>query len=344
MGLFIQDNDYIGIDIGSTSVRLVQVKKSISGKPVLVSFSSAAIPPNIALSDSKLDMQKVAQVIQKLVKSSRISTKNVVAAILGSSVFSTVVKMPPMSQSELAQAVKYQAEQNVPLKIEDVKIDWQVVRENPQTKELAVMIVAAPKSKIERTIELFEMADLDVIYLETTPIATARAIQNPNDPLVMVLDMGGSSTELSIVENGVVSHVRSLPTGGIALTRAIAQNLGLDYAQAEQFKRKFGLSQDKLEGQVFRAMRPILNNITEEIQRSVKFYNDQFGSQVQKIVLTGGSARLPELISYIKANTNMEVVYGNSWVNVSYQADIQEKLNQNSFEFSCAVGLAMREQ
>lgn len=344
MGLFVQDNEYIGIDIGSTSIRLVQLKKSMSGKPTLTAFSSAPIPPNISMSDSKLDMQKVAQVIQKLVKTSKISTKNVVTALPGNSVFSTVVKMPPMSQSELAQAVKYQAEQNVPLKIEDVKIDWQIVRENPQTKELAVMIVAAPKTKINRTLELFEMAELEVVYLETTPIATSRAISNTSDPLVMILDFGGSSTELSIVESGVVSHVRSLPTGGIALTRSIAQNLGLDFAQAEQFKKKFGLSQDKLEGQVFRAMRPILSNITDEIQRSVKFYFDQYGSQVQKIILTGGSSRLPEIVSYIKETTNIEVVYGNPWTNISYQPEIQDKLNQSSPEFACAVGLAVREQ
>lgn len=342
MGIFGTGNDFIGVDVGSNAIRLVQLRRS-GDKYTLVAFGSAQLPPNVAQSDSKLDMQKVAQVIQQLVRSSRVSTKNVVTALPGSSVFSTVIKMPPMSQTELTQAVKYQAEQNIPLKIEDVRIDWQVVRKNAETGESAVMVVAAPKAKVDRTMELFGMSNLDVMYLETTPIATARALSNTSDPIFMIVDIGGSKTELSIVENGVVSHVRALPSAGYAMTRSIAQNLGLDAAQAEQFKLKFGLSQDKLEGQVLKSMRPILNTITDEISRSIKFYQDQYGSTVGRIVLTGGSSRMPELTSYLKSVLNIEVVYGNPWSRVVFQPELTEKLNANAAEFACAVGLAMRE-
>ncbi len=342
MGLFGGETDFIGVDIGSTAVRLVQLRKTM-GKYNLVAFGSAQLPPSISQSDSKLDMQALAQVIKKLVKTSKISTKNVVASLSGSSIFTTVVKLPPMEKSEIAKAIKYQAEQNIPLKAEDAQYDWQVVRENPTTKEVAVMIVAAPKVKTDRTIELFEMADMDVIYLETNGIAVARSLISGSEPLVMVVDMGATTTELTIVENGVVSHVRTVNSAGYALTRVIAQNLGLDNTQSEQFKRKFGLSQDKLEGQVFRTMQPILSTITEEIERSVKFYAEQYGSSVTKIILTGGTARMPELGNYIKATLGLEVSYGNPWVNVIANADVTEKLNQNAPEFAVAVGLAMRE-
>jgi len=342
LGIFGSNNDFIGIDVGSSAIRLVQLKK-IGDKYSLMAFGSAQLPPNISQSDSKLDMQKVAQVIQQLLKSSKVSTKNVVTALPGSAVFSTVIKMPPMNQAELTQAVKYQAEQNIPLKVEDVRIDWQIVRKNNETGESAVMVVAAPKMKVNRTMELFTMAELDVVYLETTPIATARALANPADPLFMVVDMGGSKTELSIVENGIVSHVRTMPSAGYAMTRSVAQNLGLDAAQAEQFKLKFGLSQDKLEGQVLKSMRPILGTITDEIQRSIKFYQEQYGSNVSRIVLTGGSSRMPELASYLKSILNVEVVFGNPWSRVVFQPELTEKLNGNAAEFACAVGLAMRE-
>ncbi len=342
MGIFGGEPDFIGVDIGSTSVRLVQLRKSM-GKYALVAFGSAQLPPNIAQSDSKLDMQALAQVVKKLVKTSRISTKSVVAALSGSSIFTTVVKLPPMEKNEIVKAIKYQAEQNIPLKAEDVQYDWQIVRENPTTRETAIMIVAAPKVKTNRTIELFELADMDVAYLETSAIAVARSLVAPSEPLVMVVDLGATSTELTIVENGIVSHVRSVPAAGYALTRVIAQNLGLDSAQSEQFKRKFGLSQDKLEGQVFRTMQPILTTVTDEIQRSVKYYQEQYGSSVTKIILTGGTARMPELASFLKRILNLEVVYGNPWAKVSYAADIADKLSQNAAEFAVAVGLAMRE-
>jgi len=342
LGIFSDDNDFVGIEVASTAIKLVQLRKS-NGAFNLVAFGSAQLPPNLAPSDSKLDMQKVAGILSQLVKSSRVSTKNVATALPGAAVFSTVIKMPPMNPTELAQAVKYQAEQNIPLKIEDVRIDWQVIRENPETKESAVMVVSAPNQKVNQVMELFGMADMEVVYLETSPIAVARAISNPADPLVMIVDLGASSTGLSVVENGIVSHVRSLPAGGAALTRAIAQNLGLDNAQAEQFKRKFGLSQDKLEGQVSKAMYPIISNITLEIQRSIKFYSEQYGGNVQKIVLTGGGARMPEMISYLKSLLGIEVVYGNAWTKVKYQPAVEGQLSQLAFEFAEVVGLAMRE-
>ena len=342
MGIFSDDKDFVGIEVGNTAIKLVQLRKS-NGVYNLVAFGSAQLPPNLAQSDSKLDMQKVANVLAQLVKSSHISTKNVVTALPGSAVFSTVIKMPPMNQSELAQAVKYQAEQNIPLKIEDVRIDWQIIRENPNTKETAVLVVSAPNQKVDRVMELFGMAGLEVVYLETSPIAVARALSNTTDPLVMIVDLGSIGTELSVVENGVVSHVRSLPAGGAALTKAIAQNLGLDDVQAEQFKRKFGLSQDKLEGQVSRAMHPIISNITAEIQRSMKFYNEQYGGNIQKIVLTGGGAKMPEMISYLKSLLGVEVVYGNSWTKIKYQPDVESQLTQLGFEFAEVVGLAMRD-
>lgn len=342
MGIFGNNNDFIGVDVGSNAIRIVQLRK-VGDKYSLMAFGSAQLPPNVSQSDSKLDMQKVAQVIRQLVHSSKVSTKNVITALPGSAVFSTVIKMPPMSTAELTQAVKYQAEQNIPLKIEDVRIDWQVVRKNADTGESAIMVVAAPKVKVDRTMELFGMAELEVISLETTPIATARALSNTTDPLFMIVDIGGNKTELSIVENGVVTHVRTMPSAGYAMTRSIAQNLGLDSTQAEQFKLKFGLSQDKLEGQVLKSMRPILGTITDEIQRSTKFYQEQYGGVVGRIVLTGGSSRMPELTGYLKAILNIEVVYGNPWSRVVFQPELTEKLNQNAAEFTCAVGLAMRE-
>lgn len=340
--MIFKDEELIGIDLGTTAIRLVQFK-NVNGRPTLVSFGSVNIPANLTQSDSKLDQQKIAQSIKQLVQATKPNTKNVVTCLSGASVFSTILKMPPMSPGELESAVKYQAEQNLPLKSTEIKMDWQIVRQNPVTKESIVLVVAAPNSKIEKVLETFEMADLEVMYLETTQISVARALTTPQDSVVMIVSLGASFTEIAIVENTIVSHVRSLPLGGIAMTRAISQNLGLDFSQAEQFKMKFGLSQDKLEGQVFKSIKPILNNITDEISRSIKYYQDQFNAPVNKIIITGGGARLPEIASYLKTVLGTEVVYGNPWSKISFQPELTDKLNQNALEFSCGVGLALRE-
>ncbi|MCL4386925.1 MAG: type IV pilus assembly protein PilM [Patescibacteria group bacterium] len=312
-------------------------------RPSLLAYGSATIPFGMAESDGKLDMQNLGEIIKKLLNESRIATKNVVTALPGSAVFTAVVKLPLMNQGELAKAIRYQAEQNIPLKIKDVKIDWQVLRTDQTKNQMVVMIVAAPTSKVERMMSLLEYAGLEVEALETSSIAVSRSLVSPNDPLVMIVDIGGTSTELTIIENGIVSHCRSLPSAGYALTRAISHNLGLDQNQAEQFKRKFGLAQDKLEGQVYKTMRPILANIVDEIQRSAKFYLEEFGGNVTKVILTGGSSKIPELVSFLSANLNLEIEVGNPWASVSYPANYQDQLQKNAYEFALAIGLASRE-
>lgn len=342
MGLFTTDKDFFGLDIGNSAVRLVQLKKGGS-RPSLVAYGKANIPVGIAQSDSKIDLQNLAQIIKELTVKTRVSTKNVVVALPGSAVFTAVVKLPYMTQAELAKAIQYQAEQNIPLKLKDVKIDWQVIKQDPATKEMAVMIIAAPSGKVDKMLTIMDFAGLEVESLETSPIAMARSLISSTDPLVMILDIGATSTEMAIVENGVISHTRSLPAAGQAFTRAISQNLGLDPEQADQFKMRFGLSQDKLEGQVYKTIKPILNNIVDEIERSIAFYAEQFGGNVSKIVLSGGSARLPEMINYLKSELKIEVQLGNPWAFVSYPANFTEQLQSNSFDFGVAVGLAMRD-
>ena len=340
--LGLSDKDLIAVDLGSTGIRLVKLSKQ-GNSYQLVSFASVAIPANALASDSQLDKQSIATIITKLVKSSRVKVGSVVTALPSADVFTTVVKMPPMSASELERAVGYQVEQNIPLKIDDVRVSWQTIRVNKETNESAVMIIAAPKAKVDKYLEIFSLANLDVIAMETSSIAVARSLVASSDPLVLVLDIGGLHTDISIVENGIVSLTRSLPVGGVVFTRAISQQLGLDLAQAEQFKIKFGLAQDKLEGQVYRSMQPQITAIMNEVQRSVSFYKEQYGSAVPKIILTGNGSRLLGLGNYIKMLTNLEVVYGNPWSKIKYSQDVANNLSLNAPEFGAVVGLALRE-
>lgn len=341
MSIFGGPSNFFGLDIGTQSVRLVQLK-GMGQKLALTSYGSAPLPAGLTQSDSKLDLQKLAKIIDQLAKKCQIDTKNVVSAIPGTSVFNAVVTLPPMNQSDLVNAIRYQAEQNIPLKLEEVKYDWQVIKQDPTTKELTVMIIAAAKGKVDQMMQLFEYADLNVMALETATVAMARSLSSPEDPLVLLLDIGATTTEIAVVENGILSQTRSFPLGGFAMTRAIGQNLGLEMDQAEQFKAKFGLSQDKLEGQVYKVVEPVLRNILDEAVRSVNFYQEQSGKKITRVILTGGTTRLPMMAEYIKAYTALEVVFGNPWSKVSYQSSMSDNLNQVAPEFATAVGLAMR--
>lgn len=343
MGFLSGGKDFFGLDIGSSTIRLVQLRRS-GARYNLVSYGSANIPIGLSQSDSSVDMKQLSEIIKKLVKDCKVSTRNVVAALPGTDVFNVVVKMPQMSSSEVEKAIKWQAEQNIPLKIDEVKIDWQLVSpaiEN--SKEMAVMIIAAPNNKIERLIKVLESADLSVLYLETTPVALSRSLGSTRGVKTMIVDIGSMSTEIAIVQDEIVYHSRSLPVAGFSFTKAISQNLGLDLNQAEQFKRKFGLVQEKLEGEIFKTLKPLLSGIVDELKRSMKFYQEQFGFNVEKVIISGGSARLIELPSYLSSILELDVQVGTPWQDISYPAAVQQNIFDTFAEYSTAVGLAKRQ-
>lgn len=342
MALFGGVKEHFGIDIGTNAVRIVKLSGS-PGSYFLESFGSAPIPAGLSESDSKLDQEKLAKIINDLLVQSGISTKAAVSAIPGTSVFTAVVKLPPMSQSELIKAINYQAEQNIPLKIEEIKYDWQVIKQDPVNKELTVMIIAATRNKVQSLVDLFSYAGIELVALETAAVAFTRSLTNSTSGTVMILDIGSRTTEIAIAENGVLIQTRSFPLAGLAMTRAVSKNLGLDLDQAEQFKIKFGLAQDKLEGQVYKAIEPTLKSIADEAIRSLNFYSEQFNNRVTRIILTGGSSRLLFINEYLKTILpEVEIFIGNPWVNISFQPNFNDKINQVAPEFATAVGLAMR--
>jgi type IV pilus assembly protein PilM len=334
-------NEYFGLDIGTGTIRVVQLD-GVPNKNRLIAYGSVQVPPTMVMSDSKIDQERLAQIITDLMKNTGIKTRNVVTAIPGTSVFSAVVKLPAMTNTEIEKAIRYQAEQNIPLKIDEVRYDWQVIRQDSQTKELSVMIIAAAVSKVNSIMNLLGYANLNLVALETAPVAMARSLSTSGDNLVMILDVGSTTTEIAIIESGVLMQTRSLPIGGTAMTRAISQGLRLEQDQADVFKMKFGLSQDKLEGQVFKALEPVMRNVADEAIRSSKFFEEQFGSAVPRIILTGGTSRLPLISDYLRSVMGVEVVYGNPWAKVSFQPNMNDQLNQIAPEFATAVGLAMR--
>jgi type IV pilus assembly protein PilM len=170
----------------------------------------------------------------------------------------------------------------------------------------------------------------------------ARSLARPEVPIAMLLDIGATTTEIAVIENGILVQTRSFPLAGFALTRAISQQLGLDINQSEQFKQRFGLAQDKLEGQVYKAIEPIIRDILDEAVRSAAFYQEQFGNTVGRIIITGASSKLPLIREYIKAYTGLEIMTGNPWTNVTYSSKDNDNIINMSAEFATAVGLAMR--
>ncbi|HSH31160.1 MAG TPA: type IV pilus assembly protein PilM [Candidatus Saccharimonadales bacterium] len=342
MGLLDHETNYFGLDIGSTAIRLVQLRAS-GAKSNLVTYGSVPVPAGLTTSDSQLDQDKVAGVIRQLVKDARVSTKNVVAGLPSTSIFATVITTPKLSHAELAKAIKFQADQYVPMALDQVKLDWSVVGAGAGDNELEVLLVAAPNTVAAKYANILEKAGLEVVVLESNAMAVARAVVPPSELAMIVLDIGNTTSDLTLMYQNTPRLMRSIPVGGSVFVQSVAQNLGLDRTQAEQFTYRFGLTQTKLEGQVLRAIKPSIDQLVGEIQKSSKFFLSRYeGTKLEKIVLTGSTSALPELPVYLATATGLPVEIGNAWINVAYPAGMQDKLMLASSQYAAASGLAQR--
>ncbi len=342
MSILSESDNYFGLDIGNAGVRVVQLRRG-AGKPTLVTYGDAPLPPGAAQSDSPIDQDKIVEVIRQLVKDARISSTKVVAGIPSNQAFASTITTPRLTEGDLEKAMRLQAEQYVPMAVDQVKMDWEVVGPGKTDKDMQVLLVSAPNTVINKYLSIVEKAGLEMQALEVNAIALSRSLMPANGLAVIIVNIGSTTSDITIVQSGTPRLIRSVNVGGNTFVKAISQNLGLDEVQAQQFAQKFGLTQTKLEGQVFRAIKSSLDLLTDEIDKSVKFFNTQNeGVKLEKMILTGGTAALPELPVYMANTSGLPVEMGNPWANVSYPAAIGDRLMMIGLEYGIAVGLAQR--
>jgi type IV pilus assembly protein PilM len=337
------NSNFFGLDIGSTAIRLVELRGG-AGAKALVKYAYLPLEGKIALSEAKGDQQKLGQAIAQLVSQARVSTNNVAVGIPSSRVFTTVAEVDRLSPSELAKSIPLQADSLIPTPLSESKIDWALMGDSPIDKTKAeILLTSVPNKFVEERLDMLEEIGLNVIAFEPDNLAVSRALAVPDNQPQLVLDVGRNSTDLVILMGGLPHLTRSIPTGVDAITKAAMQNLNIDAKQAEQFVFKFGLSKDKLEGQVFQAIGGTVDILTSEIEKSIKFFESRYaGMKIQRIIVTGGASVIPEFPLYLanKFVTNVEI--GNAWRNVSYSAARQNELLSISNQFGVAVGLAER--
>ena len=143
MGLFVKDTEFFGLDIGSTAIRLVQLRRG-STHPALVAYGALPVPANLTASDSQMDQDKISELVKQLVRENHVSLKNVVVGLPSNKVFATVITTPKLDNSQLAKAIRYQAEQYIPMALDQVKLDWAVIDQSKDGKQLEVLLLAAP--------------------------------------------------------------------------------------------------------------------------------------------------------------------------------------------------------
>ncbi len=339
-------SSFFGLDIGTTGIRLVELRGTGSTK-TLVKYAYVPVDSKLSRSDSKADQQKLAQIIANLVGEAKLATKNVAVGLPSSRVFTTVADMDRLPENELGKAIMYQADSLIPTPPAESKIDWALLGDSPADKaKVEILLTSVPNSFIEQRLDMIESIGLNIIAFEPDNLAMPRAIV-PAGSLQpqLVIDMGELSTDMVITMGDAPRLTRSIPTGLEAVVRSAQQNLNIDDKQAQQFVYKFGISKDKLEGQVYQAIIGTVDILVGEIDKSIKFFQARYPeNKLERIIVTGGAAVIPEFPLYLANKFGMNVEIGNAWRNVAFAADRQNELLAVSNQFSVAAGLAERNE
>lgn len=334
-----------GLDIGTTSIKALSIKKS-GNVFAIESLGIGPTPVKGIMSEAPDDLMKFTDSVRQIIANANIKQKDVNIALPESQVYTKIIEMPQLSEKELSAALKYEMEQYIPLPLDQVKTDWQILGSSTgQNKATRILLVAASLPLINKYEQIADELGLIPSTIETEMLSVHRALF----PLVntqssnMIVHMGAATTNIAVVENGEIVMVFTVDKGGIAITRAISLDLGIDLTQADSYKKAYGLSKEAFEGKIGKSLFPILESILGDIRKTMLLYKEKNPNQpITQLILSGGSAQLPGVDIYFTNQLNLQVVLGSAF-QVYDIKNIPQELLSDPLSFNVVVGLALKD-
>jgi type IV pilus assembly protein PilM len=256
-----------------------------------------------------------------------------------------------MSPDDLEQAVKFEVEQYVPVPVNDLYIDYEIINvvESKDGKDghMDVLMTAAPRAIVDSYIKLFDLLGLEVQAVEASMVSVVRAMLHSGDAQknsTLVMDIGSESSDLTIFDE-VIPLTGSVPVGGEHYTKALVNTLGLKPDQATEIKIKFGIAPSGMQQKIFSALEPHLQTVVKEAKRVLKYYEERSEKRekVQTLVISGGTASMPGLAEYLQKELGLPLTVANPWKNLTTKK-MQAVSKRDAPMYTTAIGLALREK
>ncbi len=333
--LFAKKTSILGIDIGTANIKIAQV--SHQGRPVLETYGIVNSVYQLGNKSDELAIKHTAEILRGLMQKAGVSAKRSIISFPNSLVFTSVISLPQMSDSELASSVEFEAKKYVPLALSEVDLSWSVIAGSRTTDGMvSVLLTAAPKLVTKNYMRVFELAGLSPEVGEIEALALIRSLIGNAQINCVIIDIGARSTGLNIIENGFLRLSRNLNIGGDTITAKIARSLNISLARAEQFKKDFGLSGGTFIPDV---IKPVINLIKSEVKQLLTIYQSH-NMQVDKIFLVGGGANLPGLAGFFE-DLKVRVEMGDPLKSIGYRESLAPVLKRYSLSLPIAIGLAL---
>lgn len=336
--------DFFALDVGTNAMRLIQLSGTIKKGFKLKKYAYVPVDPAIH-EDTEEGRKKFGETLLGAMQQAGIKTKNVAFGLPASKTYTAIVEIEGTDEKMIGRSIKYELGKYVPMDLEMAEADYSILGISPNDPTKAeVLISSAPMSYAESQMDLIEDIGLNIVAQEPEPIAMARAL-NPFGSMDarMIIDLGERSTDVVVMYQGVPRLVRSIAGGLSIMAQTVSESLNVDPDQARKFILKFGLAQDQLDGQVFRAMDPMLENYAGELSKSVQFFQSKYpGVPMVSLILSGFAGVIPFISQYLESKTGVPVQLGNPWQLIQVTPEQQQALQNVASEFAVAIGLAER--
>lgn len=340
----------IGLDIGSSSIKLVQIKVSRKSK-ALQNFGIEPLPPGAIIDGAIVNPGAVAEAIRSLTKRIHLRGKEVAIAASSNAVIIRRLQIPAMEGAALAEQMEWEVRQNVPYAREEVIVDWEVLVPRTPEGQMEVVLVAAKREIVEQYVETVKSAGLNPVIVDTDAFAMQNAVEDAvgfgSDETAAVINIGAHFSTLAIVRGGKPVFHRSLASGGDTFTEAIRHRLavGIEGAEAYKVGGAGTAGAEVVPQEVHRVLAQVSEQVSSEYQRTIDFYlGDAVGTSLSRVYLMGGSALVPQLPKAIQDRARVPVAIFDPFARLAVDArrfDV-EYLRANAPVATVAFGLALR--
>ena len=355
--VFQKESGFLGIDIGSSSIKVVQLKKE-KERAILqtygeLSISGYADNGEVGKAFTVVDT-KLSDALKDVLREAQATVKKAVVSIPLKNSFLTTMEMPRLSDQEMKEAIPYEARKYVPIPLSEAMIDWWVMPPmsmdsaassigSPKRDFVSVFLAAVPKEVVEKYESILKKVGLEISGFEIEVFSFARSAIKRDLGSVLLIDLGASSMRLIIADGGSVRATHNVERGSQELSIALAQSLGVNFDRAELLKRESGIMHRPETEGVVSVLEPLVDFFASEGERFLLDWKRKGGRPISRVVLGGGGALLKGLVDVMIKRYGVEVEIADPFSKVVYPAFLEPSLMDIGATFTNAIGLALRD-
>jgi len=344
--LFEPKQNFIGLDISDGSLKAAQFSTTLVGQTKLVGLGYRSLPVGVCTNGEILQPEQFIHELNETIVQpvwGKFTTTYIVASLPESQTFIKLIDIPPMSATEITQAVKWEAEHHIPMPIEETYWDFEQTEQVAPNTRLPILLGVVPKAIVDSHQQILDQSGLTVLALEIEAATICRSLLSHQDnEACIIIDIGATRTGLILWNGKTIAFTVSLPISGQRITQTIAHTLNISLEEAEKAKIICGLDSKECHGAIKRILDGMLQELANRLHEAIIFYQEHFPGSlpVKKIILTGGGANFAGIANYISGVSQLAVSLGNPWCNLGTAKNPLSPTE--TISYTTALGLALR--